>query len=148
MSFRRLIIGSVLGVALAFPAHALASASEESMVAAINEARQERGLPGLRTSPLLSESAASYSRYMIARDYFGHLAEVRTSDRFSLKGEVLAWYTGSAPRVGATVRSWMRSPSHRSVLLHPRMRWVGAGVERGNLDGRFCTVWTVQVGRM
>ena len=145
---RRLILGAVLAAGLAVPAHAHASASEDSMVAEINEARREQGLAALRTSPLLSDSAASYSRYMLARDYFGHLPEVRASNKFTLKGEVLAWHTGSAPRVGQTVRSWLRSSSHRAVLLHPKVRWVGAGVERGQFGGQYSTVWTVQVGRM
>ena len=118
------------------------------MRAEINQARKARGLSPLRESPLLARSAASYSRYMLAHDYFGHLETVRASTKFTLRGEVLAWHSGSGPRVGATLRSWLASPGHRTVLLHPRIRYVGAGVERGQLGGRFATVWTIHVGSL
>lgn len=116
------------------------------MRAEINEARKARGLVPLREAPLLTRSAASYSRYMLAHDYFGHLDSVRASSKFSIRGEVLAWHTGSKPRVGGTVSDWMASPAHRAVLLHPRIRYIGAGLERGTLGRRNATVWTVHVG--
>ena len=144
---RRPIFGAVLALAIAVPGYAAhAAPAEDAMRAEINQARQSRGLAPLRESPLLTKSAASYSRYMLARDYFGHLETVRASTKFTLRGEVLAWHRGSSPRVGATLRSWLASPPHRAVLLHPRVRYVGAGVERGQLGGRFATVWTIHVG--
>ena len=118
------------------------------MRAEINEARKARGLAGLRESPLLARSAGSYSRYMLAHDYFGHLETVRASAKFTLRGEVLAWHTGSNPRVGATLRSWIASPAHRAVIFHPKMRYLGAGLARGQLSGRFATVWTIHVGSL
>ena len=118
------------------------------MVAEINDARRSQGVPALRESPLLSESSSSYSRYMLARDYFGHLSSVRASNKFSLKGEILAWHSGSKARVGPTLRSWLGSPSHRRVILHPSMRYVGAGMARGRLGGGDATVWTVHFGRL
>ena len=118
------------------------------MLAEIDDARRARGLPALRYSPLLAESASSYSRYMLARDYFGHLSSVRTSGKFTLKGEVLAWRSGSNPRVSPTLSSWLRSGSHRAVILHPKMRYVGAGMERGQFGGGLATVWTVHFGRL
>jgi uncharacterized protein YkwD len=145
---RRPIFGAVLALAFAVPAYAHAAPAEDTMRAEINDARKAGGLPALRESPLLSKSAASYSRYMLARDYFGHLETVRASSKFAIRGEVLAWYEGSNPRVGATVRTWLSSPAHRMVILHPRMRYVGAGLERGQLGGRFATVWTIHVGSL
>jgi len=133
---------------IALPAYAQASPAEDAMVGAINEARQSRGLPGLRESPLLSRSAASYSRYMIARDFFGHLSAVRMSTRFSLRGEILAWHSGANPRVRPTLRSWLASPAHRTVILHSRMRYVGAGLARGQFGGRTSSVWTVHFGAL
>ncbi len=118
------------------------------MRAEINQARKARGLGALRESPLLTKSSGSYSRYMLARDYFGHLETVRASTKFTLRGEVLAWHSGSNPRVGATLRSWTTSPAHRAVIFHPRMRYMGAGLARGQLNGRFATVWTIHVGSL
>jgi uncharacterized protein YkwD len=136
-----------MAIGFALPAAAHATPAEESMLAEINEARRESGVPTLRESPLLSESAADYSRYMIARDYFGHLSSLRMSDKFTLKGEVLAWHSGDGPRVGSTLRNWIRSSAHRAVILHPKMRYVGAGLVRGRLGGREASVWTIHFGR-
>ena len=144
----RAIFGAVLAAGIALPAAACASPAEDSMLARIDQVRLDRGLEPLRTSPLLSDSAASYSRYMLARDYFGHLSAVRASNKFTMKGEILAWHTGSEPRVTETLRSWMASPTHRAVILHPKLRYVGAGMERGTLSGRNVTLWTVQFGRL
>jgi uncharacterized protein YkwD len=141
------ILGAVLAIGFALPAAAQGAPAEEAMVAEIDQVRTERGLPGLRQSQDLFESAGSYSRYMIARDYFGHLSSIRMSDRFSLKGEILAWHSGDNARVGPTLRSWMSSGAHRDVLLHPKMRVVGAGLARGRLGGREVTVWTIHFGR-
>jgi len=144
----QLILGAVLAVGFALPALAQASSAEQSMLAEIDDARRANGLQALRESPLLSDSASSYSRYMVVHDYFGHLSAVRASDKFTIKGEILAWHSGSNPRVGPTLASWMRSPSHRRVLLHPKMRYVGAGMVRGRFGGGTGTVWTVQFGRL
>jgi uncharacterized protein YkwD len=141
------MVGTGLAIGFALPGMALASPAEEAMLAEIDQARAGRGLPGLRESPDLSESAGAYSRYMIARDYFGHLSSIRMSDRFSLKGEILAWHSGDNARVGPTFRNWMSSSAHRAVLLHPKMRLAGAGLARGRLGGREVTVWTIHFAR-
>ena len=55
-----------------------------------------------------------------------------------------AWITG-------TVRSWMKSPPHRSLLLSPNFRWVGAGTAQGALSGQDVTVGKedhVRLGRL
>lgn len=145
---RRAIFGGMLTLALTVPTYAHAVPAEDEMRAEINEARKARGLVPLREAPLLARSAAGYSRYMLARDVFGHLESVRASGKFTIRGEVLAWHTGSKPRVRATLRDWMASSAHRGVLMHPRIRYMGAGLERGQLDGRFATVWTIHVGAL
>jgi uncharacterized protein YkwD len=128
------------------PAHA--SSPEGMMLAGIDDIRRANGLPALRDSPLLSGSARSYSLFMLRRDYFGHLSSVRTSDRFSLKGEILAFHRGWRPRVEWTLRRWMQAPSHRTVILHPGMRFAGAGMARGRLGRRPATTWTIHFGRL
>ena len=141
------ILGAFMAIGFALPAVVIASPAEDAMLAEINDARREQGVPALRESPLLSDSASSYSRYMIARDFFGHLSSIRTSGKFTLKGEILAWHSGDNARVGSTLRSWMSSSAHRAVLLHPKMRLAGAGLARGRLGGRDATVWTIHFGR-
>jgi uncharacterized protein YkwD len=42
---------------------------------------------------------------------------------------------------------WLRSPSHRAVILTRSMNLVGAGMVRGRFRGRRATIWVVQTGR-
>jgi uncharacterized protein YkwD len=136
------------GTALAVPAGA--SAGERTpqlrMLAAVNEVRAKHGLGALRGSRSLHRSARSYARYMLRRDYFGHLGRIRASSRFSLLGENLAWHSGRRPGVSRTVRSWMRSAPHRALILHPGFRWLGAGLARGRLGRRGVTAWVLHLG--
>jgi hypothetical protein len=46
-------------------------------------------------------------------------------------GENLAWGTLRRARPAAVVAAWLRSPSHRRIMLDPRYRVVGVGVVRG-----------------
>jgi hypothetical protein len=48
--------------------------------------------------------------------------------------------------VAGTVRSWMASPPHRALILHPGFRWLGAGPARGTLAGRRVTTWVLHLG--
>jgi uncharacterized protein YkwD len=138
----------VCGMTFAVPAGASAVGNElpQRMVAAVNAVRAEHGLPGLRDSPALHRSARRYSKWMLRADYFGHLGRIRASGRFSLLGENLAWHTGPRPLVWRTVRSWMRSPAHRGLILHPGFHWLGAGPARGRLGSRPVTAWVLHFG--
>ena len=133
-------------VALLCPSAASASAEEEA-VSALNEIRRDQGLPALRASESLGESADRYSRSMLRSEYFGHGARIAVAAQFSLAGETLAWHTGLDPQPYRTIRRWMASPPHRAVLLSPRFQWVGMGMERGRLGGRLVTMWVGHVGR-
>jgi uncharacterized protein YkwD len=138
----------VCGGMFAVPAGAGAVGYElpQRMVAAVNEVRAQHGLPPLAASASLHRSARRYARWMLRADYFGHLSRIRASSRFSLLGEALAWHTGRRPRVARTVRSWMGSPPHRALILHPGFRWLGAGPARGVLAGRRVTTWVLHFG--
>jgi uncharacterized protein YkwD len=130
------------------PAGAQANARSTGlrMVAAVNEVRAQHGLGALRPSRSLYRSARSYSRWMLRRDYFGHLPRIRASSRFSLLGEALAWHSGRRAGVSRTVRAWMHSPPHRALILHPGFRWLGAGIARGRLGSRSVTAWVLHLG--
>lgn len=57
-----------------------------------------------------------------------------------LRGCDLNWVgenlvSGTALRPAVAVRAWMDSPPHRAVLLKPRARWAGIGVQVGG-NGR------------
>jgi uncharacterized protein YkwD len=101
------------------------------MVDAINAARVEHGVQPLRASRGLAGSSRRYARWMLAHQYFGHLARIRASRRFRWLGETLELHSGWRPQVGATLRRWLRSPGHARVLLSSTYRWIGAGWARG-----------------
>ena len=139
---------AVAALVLALLPAASAASPESRMLAGINQARAANGLPALRHSGNLSASAGRYSRYMLARDYFGHLSRIHASwSRWSWLGENLAMYPGWGTRVGSIVRAWLHSPAHRSVMLGTRYRFAGVGYAHGRMGGRRATTVTLHVGR-
>ena len=140
-------VAAIVASLFLIPAGASAS-GEQRLLTAVNQTRQAHGLPPFRASGNLMRSARSYSHYMLARDYFGHVARIRVSwSRWSWVGENLAIYPGWGTRVGSIVRSWMRSPPHRAILLGTRFRAAGVGYAHGDMGRRRATTVTLHVGR-
>lgn len=81
-------------------------------------------------------------------DLFGHQSSIQASSRFVLLGEALEMHSGRRFQVGATIRRWLASPSHRAILLSPVMRRQGAGVTRGRFGAGRATIWVLHVGRL
>jgi uncharacterized protein YkwD len=123
-----------------------ASPAQQAMVHKVNSVRAAHGLRPLHPAPALHHSADRYAAWMLRHDYFGHLRRIRASSRFGLLGENLAWHSGGRPRVGWTVRAWLGSPGHRALLLHPRFRWLGAGMARGTMGSYRATAWVLHFG--
>jgi uncharacterized protein YkwD len=123
-----------------------ASPAQRAMVKKVNSVRAAHGLGPLRAAPALHRSARRYAGWMLRHDYFGHQRRIRASSHFGLLGENLAWHSGGRPRVGWTVRAWLGSPGHRALLLHPRFRWLGAGMARGTIGARRATAWVLHFG--
>jgi uncharacterized protein YkwD len=146
--FRPTIAIAVAVLALALlPTGASASAGSR-LLAGVNQARISHGVAPLRASSSLMRSASGYSRYMLARNYFGHLSRIRVAwRRWSWVGENLAMYPGWGTHVGSVVRSWLNSPPHRAVMLNPRFRAGGVGYAHGRMGGRRTTTVTLHVGR-
>src|SRR5688500_13086136 len=120
---------ALLCPAAAFGADAGVSA-EAQAIASLNQLRESRGLARLRASNSLAHSANAYAPYMLARGFFCHRPRTRVAGRFRTVGETLAWHSGWQAGPRRTVRHWMASPPHRSVLLSPAFRHVGMGMER------------------
>jgi uncharacterized protein YkwD len=116
------------------------------MVEGLNSVRAKHGLRPLRRTPVLSNASRRHSHTLVVRDVLMHSSMGMASKSFDGVGEVLEMHSGRNPRVGYAIRLWMRSSSHRNVLLHPAMRWIGAGSTTGRFRGRRSTVWVVQVG--
>ena len=113
----------------------------------INQIRKAHGIHKLRPSLYLFASSRRYARRMIRTDYFGHQSRIPVAGRFRLAGETLAWHSGWRLRPRRTVRRWMRSPSHRAVLLSSRFRRLGVGRARGRYGSYRATMWVAHVAR-
>ena len=135
-------------LALSAPATAVADIPPESaaMIQKVNEARRSSGLAELQTSEPLNDSARTYARYMLKHDYFGHLASIRAGGDFLVTGETLEWHSGWRPRVALAFSKWMRSPSHRAILMSRTFRFIGAGRVRGRWGNRKASAWVAHVG--
>lgn len=113
-------------LALATPAQAAPTTMEKRLIARINDARTDRGLRKLRVGATIQAGAHAWARHLRRADAFYHdRVRVGTS-------EVLAWGTCSWFSPAAAVRAWLRSPSHRYLMLRPGFRFVGAGWSRGS----------------
>jgi uncharacterized protein YkwD len=115
--------------------------AERAMVDAVNDARQRHGLGPLRESRSLARSAGRRAVALTRLGVFRHLGADAPAGSRSW-GEALAIHRGWRARARTTVRRWLRSPSHRAVLLGG-FRRIGTGIKRGRLDGRLTTVWVL-----
>ena len=122
-------------------------ASPSPLVDKINHVRGAQGIRPLRYSPSLARSSSSFARYVLRTDRFAHAARIVASGRFSMLGEVLALTRGWKLARSRTLGYWLRSASHRAVVLSSSFRYVGAARARGRFGGRRAIVWTVQFGR-
>ena len=138
------------------------TANEASLFQFINQARTHRGLAPLRVHAALGSAALAHSRDMMDRDYFSHsspsgatcAARVLRAG-YSTSGyrswavaEVIGWGMDSAGTPSAVFDSWMRSASHRAIILGRRWRDVGIGCASGTFTGASGSwMYTVDVGR-
>jgi uncharacterized protein YkwD len=135
-------------------------ADDEAVVCEINRVRADRGLGGFTEDRRLQRTAGAHARDMVARHFFSHLTPEgrRASDRLRAAGyitgrvpwhvgETLAWGRGRLSTPWAVVAAWMRSPSHRRILLGPFLE-IGVGIARGvPARGRGAT-YTADFGRL
>lgn len=105
---------------------------EAAVLRQINARRTARGLRALRTSSCIEPFAESRSRRMAVNDELVHYSGLRRAFRAcggSMVGEVIARGRGFAV-ASVLVRAWMRSPSHRDVILQRGFRQAGVGAWR------------------
>jgi uncharacterized protein YkwD len=140
------LIAMMLSVGLA--SAAAAETQSGSFVEAINQARRAHGLHQLKPSVRLRRSSRDYTEWMLDSEYFGHRASIRMSHSFRLRGEVLARTPEERPSPEAIVRDWLDSPLHRAVLLNPRYRFVGVGIDSGWLGELPTTLITGHFGAL
>jgi uncharacterized protein YkwD len=159
--FRSLASCLVLTCVLLFTAAPSASATTNAtyrwrLFLAINEVRAAHGLHPLHLSCNLRGAAQRHSNDMVDRDYFAHTSPTGSTvyrrvlnsgfDTFGSwwAGENLAWGTGTMGSPRYTIKMWLASPVHRSILLSNSYGWVGIGRTKGRFMGhRGAIVWTV-----
>ncbi len=113
---------------------ASASVLRSGVVCLINQQRESRGLPALRTSARLNAVAQLHTQAMVTSGVFSHGVDftLRFTDGgydWRAAGENIA--TGYAtPRT--VVAAWMASLGHCRNILSPVFRDVGTGVSSGS----------------
>jgi uncharacterized protein YkwD len=127
-------VGALLA---ATPAVSAPTMMEKRLIAQINDVRADHGLRKLRVGARIQRGAHAWARHLLRADSFHH---ARLAAR---TGENLAWGTCNWFSPGQAVRAWLRSPSHRALLLDRRFRAVGAGWTRGAWRGYGCVKMAV-----
>lgn len=117
----------------------LGSTQEQSLLAAINQARTTRGLAPLRVGVRLQRAARAHSQAMARTGSFTHGNWYRRLRRHGVNGrmlgETIAWGVGLDGTAGALIQMWLSSPPHRATLLKPGFRRVGVGIAIGTMGG-------------
>ena len=115
----------------------------------LNVQRKRFGLPTLRLSDRLDDSAQSWTNTMVHDRYFSHSSNFgarisATGFDWSQIGENIA--DGYRTPAGA-VTAWMHSTGHCQNILSPEFREVGAGFDsRTALGGNRKGTWTLDLG--
>jgi len=107
--------------------------AEQSLLDAINDARETYHVQPLVRDARLDRWAREHSDEMIKQRYFGHSAHLERLPG-QVVGENLAWCS-SWLRIHAIIAAWLASPEHRANLLRPGFHRVGIGVAVGLLSG-------------
>ena len=136
----RLLVAVLIGLLL-LPA----AARGDAVIEAVNAERAHHGRPDLIVSTRLERSSTALARQLMRDQRFDH--DPMRPAGFGLFGEVLLLDYTRYARASTAVEAWMDSPEHREVILTREMRYVGAGVTRGDFEGERATLRVLQVGR-
>jgi uncharacterized protein YkwD len=120
----------------------------EAMLCEIARVRERRDARPLRGSAQLELAAGRHAADMFERRYFSHvspgggdLGDRARRAGFARPGcswrvgEVLAWGVGSLSTARGTIRAWLRSPSHRRILVSETYGRLGLGTQLGTPTG-------------
>jgi uncharacterized protein YkwD len=118
--------------------------ARRAMLCLINGARENAGAPIVHTVDPLRREAKRYARKMVAVGFFGHKAPDGTTLNARARdvgyiddvshaevGETLSWARDTAATPLGMILAWLKSPTHKSVILDDRYRQVGIGVAYG-----------------
>jgi uncharacterized protein YkwD len=135
-------VSCIVLLALAFGSSAQAeslSATEASLVRAVNDVRAAHLVQPLKLDLKLLRSARAHTTTMLRTDILAHgsfASRLSSSGaRGPRFGENLAWGIGSRADARAIVQSWLASPGHRANLLRPGFTRIGLGARAGSFAG-------------
>lgn len=109
----------------------MSGAYEQEMLRQVNRVRARHGLRALRLSSCVDWFAETRARRMAADDVLRHLSglsRVFASCGGSRVGENIA--RGDRMMPSRAVAGWLRSASHRSLMLDRRFAYAGVGAFR------------------
>jgi uncharacterized protein YkwD len=142
------------------PTRATIDDARSATLCLINEARAKRGLGRLGTTSSLARAASAHSRDMAANDFFSHDSPGGSTPKARIAaagylagasswaiGETIAWGSGGLASPSSIVRSWLRSPGHRAILLDGRYDDVGIGIALGAPAGGSGATFTGDFGQ-
>ncbi|WP_405403178.1 CAP domain-containing protein [Paracoccus sp. Ld10] len=124
-------------VAGAWPAHATTSCemptplASQAIASAVSQMRAKEGLGPVTVDPALTAAATQQACRMAARGRLSHQGGGGVKSRARSAGyaaSVVAENIAAGQHnADAAMRSWARSPGHRSNMLHARVHHVGIG---------------------
>ncbi|RME29723.1 MAG: CAP domain-containing protein, partial [Candidatus Zixiibacteriota bacterium] len=132
---------------------------EQAVVKLVNDIRANNGLPPLKLSEDLSQSARYHAMDMAQDDYFEHDSYDRVNGQLALScswsNRIDAYYSGwqrLAENIAAgyttpqeVVDGWMNSPGHRDNILSDKNWEIGVGYF--GMGGTYGQYWAQDFGR-
>ncbi|CUH49448.1 CAP domain-containing protein [Ruegeria atlantica] len=129
-----------------------ASSIEQEMLALINQERTSRGLDPLQLETRLNDSSEDHSEWMLETDRFSHTGSGGSSATQRMEmagfdfsgnwrsGENIAWQSergapGISDDIAQLHQNLMNSPGHRANILNPDFKYIGIGIETGDMQG-------------
>lgn len=125
--------------------------SSQQLLLLTNQKRAEAGVRPLRLNNELIHAAQNKAQYMIAKDFWAHIAPDGTTPwDFIHRAGYSYVYAGENLARGFTtpqdvVEAWMASPEHRDNMLSPNYKDVGFAMVEGNLTGEKDTILVVEM---
>jgi uncharacterized protein YkwD len=126
-----------------------------AMLCLVNRKRAAHGVAPLKIDRRIQKAAGRHARDMWRRNYFAHQRPGGPSLETRLRkagwrghawGENIAYGCGGSGTPRGTVKMWMDSPPHRSLMLSSTYRNGGVGVTNGAPCGSG-SMWVLDVGR-
>jgi uncharacterized protein YkwD len=142
------------------PTRATLANARSATLCLINAARARHGLARLGTTGALARAASEHSRDMAVHDFFSHDSPGGSTPKQRIAGagyfdgasswaigETIAWGSGGMASPSSIVRSWLRSPGHRAILLDGRYDDAGIGIALGSPVGASGVTFTGDFGK-